>query len=179
MNREIKFKVWHPTCGMGKPIDIWAMTTFKYKDKGIKTLEAHFEPECVFLQFTGLCDKDGKEIYDSDIFRVEENVDIECDVCDGTGSVEGGEYIENTCLLCDGSAISRSHDRIYYLIITWVKEWCMFATLTIDEYTDYQSQGIEALDEPMFWTYTLEDTDSRKFFLCGNLHENPELLEKV
>jgi hypothetical protein len=55
----------------------------------------------------------------------------------------------------------------------------MFATLTTHEYQDYQSQGIEALDEPMFWTYTLEDTDSRKFFLCGNLHQNPELLTQV
>lgn len=94
-------------------------------------------------QYVGRKDKNGKEIFEGDIFRVEED------------------------------------DLIYYLVIVWVQEWCMFCTLRVaDEYFDYQTGGIKALDEPMFWTYTLEDTDDRRFFLCGNIYENPELLER-
>lgn len=70
-------------------------------------------------------------------------------------------------------------DEVLYVIVVWVQEWTMFCTLrTIGEYQDYLDRGIQALDEPMFWTYTLEDTNSRKHFLCGNLYQNPELLEK-
>lgn len=96
------------------------------------------------MQFTGLHDKHGKEVYESDIFRVEED---------------------------------NPEDMIYYLVIVWVQEWCMFCTLTANEYHAYQTEGIKALDEPMFWTYTLEDTNDRRFFLCGNIHSNPELLK--
>lgn len=70
-------------------------------------------------------------------------------------------------------------DETLYVVIIWVQEWTMFCTLrTIGEYPDYLDRGIQALDEPMFWTYTLEDTNSRKHFLCGNLYQNAELLEK-
>lgn len=102
----------------------------------------HFKGEV--MQFTGLYDKNGKEIYEGDVFRLEEAAD--------------------------------HGDIRFYLVITWVKEWCMFATLRTDEYAAYLKSGVEALDEPMFWTYTLEDTNNSKYFLCGNIHQNPELL---
>lgn len=101
------------------------------------------------MQYTGLKDKQGNEIYEGDIFRVEED------------GVEDGD------------------DRIYYLVVVWVAEWVMFCTLRIaDEYFDYQHGGVKALDEPMFWTYTLEDTNDRRFYLCGNIYEHPELLKR-
>lgn len=97
-------------------------------------------------QFTGRLDKNGKEIYEGDIFRIEED----------------GDYV----------------DIMIYVVIVWVSEWCMFAALRVeDEYHDYLNEGVKALDEPMFWTYTLEDTNSRKHYLCGNIYENPELLK--
>lgn len=105
-----------------------------------------FEGE--LMQYTGLKDKNGKEIYEGDIFRVEE---------------DGAE---------DGT------DQIYYLVVVWVTEWAMFCTLRVsDEYFNYLHGGVKALDEPMFWAYTLEDTNDRRFYLCGNIHQNPELLK--
>jgi uncharacterized phage protein (TIGR01671 family) len=146
MEREIKFR------GLDKN-GMWrygyyfvvneAIQSYHYIRESSSDHRIH-KPETVG-QFTGLLDKNGKEIYEGDIFRIEES--------------------------------SEDDDRIFYVVITWVKEWAMFCSLLVEsEYFDYLNDGIEALDEPMFWTYTLEDTNSRKHFLCGNIYQNQELI---
>lgn len=101
------------------------------------------------MEWTGFKDKRGKKIYDGDIFRIEES----------------GDGVDE-------------QDKIFYLVVTWVKEWGMFCTLLADgEYTKYLQSGVQELDEPLFWTYTLEDTDSKKHFLCGNIYQNKNLIE--
>lgn len=50
----------------------------------------------------------------------------------------------------------------------------------LDEYSEYVNGGVEKLDTTMFWTFPLEvdDTETTKHYLCGNLYEHPGLLEK-
>jgi uncharacterized phage protein (TIGR01671 family) len=70
MNREIKFKVYHPTFGMMKPQDIFQMTSFRYDNEdGSKTLEKYYESDVKFLQYIGLKDKHENEIYEDDIVQ--------------------------------------------------------------------------------------------------------------
>jgi len=150
--RIIKFRAWHTKANKMFSAEEMGEDQLMILPDGRGFINVHggdtalsiLHPEMIPMQFTGLHDKNGKEIYESDIFRLEESDD--------------------------------NGDIVIYLVITWVKEWCMFATLRTDEYSDYLKKGIEALDEPMFWTYTLEDTDNHKYFLCGNVYANPDLL---
>lgn len=54
---ELKFKVWDNVDYMSEP--------FTLKDLMLKKIE--FTDECIVRQFTGLKDKNGKEIYKDDI----------------------------------------------------------------------------------------------------------------
>ncbi len=105
-------------------------------------------PNSIAQQFTGLYDKNGTPIFEGDIFRIEESGDVDVE------------------------------DQMFYIVIVWIKEWCMFGSLSVQsEYQKYLRNGIEELDEPMFWTYSLEDTNSLKHFLCGDIYTTPELLK--
>lgn len=139
--REIRFRGWDdkrkvmitPYCEL-RDGNFWGEDT---TNTGICIAHEHV------MQWTGLKDKHGVDVYEGDVFRIEED----------------------------------EEDLMIYVVIVWVQEWCMFATLRVeDEYQAYLQGGVSELDEPMFWTYTLEDTNSRKHFLCGNIYSNPELL---
>lgn len=143
-NRIIKFRAWDI-----KRKELFfpsQLSTYTDSNDGpLKTIrfQGDYTSNSILMQFTGLLDKQGKEIYEGDIFRVEED----------------------------------SEDLIYYLVVVWVQEWCMFCTLNMGEYKRYLIEGVTSLDEPMFWTYTLEDTNDRRFYLCGNVFEHRHLIE--
>jgi hypothetical protein len=63
----------------------------------------------------------------------------------------------------------------HYLVVVWIDEWSMFATLFVEEYNTYKLAGAKDLDEGLFWTYTLEDCAN--YHYAGNIYENPELLQ--
>ena len=70
--REIKFRVWSP---LNKKMYKLGKIEFEY---GLTTLfpecwqaytNSALEPEAILLQYTGLTDKNGKEIYEGDLLR--------------------------------------------------------------------------------------------------------------
>ncbi|MDY3445527.1 YopX family protein [Riemerella anatipestifer] len=69
--------------------------------------------------------------------------------------------------------ILRDEDDLICIAI-YIKEWGMFAAVTVDEYKAYQAIGIPALDEEFIWTFPIENG---AFKITGNIYENPKILE--
>lgn len=65
-------------------------------------------------------------------------------------------------------------DERFYLVTAWISEWSMFATLFISEYLKYMENGIESIDESMYWTFVLHHCEN--YHYAGNIYENPDLI---
>lgn len=149
--REIKFRFWDKKDGV--MIDWLAVrqTAFNRDDLHLCYDLMGTDPNFIKMQFTGHQIK-GSDLYDGDIVRLEEN----------------GEGVD-------------PKDKITYYVCTWIQEWAMFALLrAADEYFEYINEGTEALDTTMFWTFPLdvEDIGPSQHYLCGNIYETPQLIEK-
>lgn len=126
MSRKIKFRVWD------KENECWlnfGYTKFYRKEDGEPDtiFKFDFSVNYIVEQYTGLIDKNDKEIYEGDIIT----------------------HIDRKYR--DGS------DRIYKVI--WSEEQFSFIALASGEYV---------------WLSAMEGCE-----VIGNIHENPELLEKV
>lgn len=145
--RVIKFRCWD---GKG----------MMYSDQHFDTLSSFFgyyheqfyfdsdgPKDVSIMQFTGLLDKHGKDIYEADIRREE----IEHD--------EGDE----------------TYYCIMTYITEWsMFAWLNY---TDGEYDTYLSKGAEALDTVMYWSYPAGQEKQSDVTVCGNLHQDKHLLK--
>ena len=73
MNREIKFRAWHKD--LKKMFKIGQITlekgtwNFEPNDRDFIGMSIPYQPSFVLMQYTGLHDKNGKEIYEGDILK--------------------------------------------------------------------------------------------------------------
>lgn len=65
-------------------------------------------------------------------------------------------------------------ERAFY-IVTWIKEWAMFALLSVSEYNEYLDTGIEHLNDEGV-PYNLEHDSFNRLHYKGDIYTNPELL---
>lgn len=74
MNRETKFRAWHKD--LKKMFKIGQITlekgtwNFEPNDRDFIGMSIPFQPSFVLMQYTGLHDKNGKEIYEGDIVKI-------------------------------------------------------------------------------------------------------------
>lgn len=143
--REVKFKMWD-----GKKMHLNPMTDEKE------------EVLCLFgngiwLQFTGLKDKNGKEIYEHDVlnfdWRLQATSELYADDCEnikGVVKFQNGKYVVrffNDSMSFDLSDVNQS---------TFERFWREAYVSAKDDY--FKMTGFEVI---------------------GNIHENPELLDNA
>lgn len=118
MNREIKFRAWDGK----KMIDNYC---FLNKNKGNHFFaedENEFGNIIAVMQYTGLKDKNGKEIYEGDIYRSEFSIDDE-----------------------------KGIDEIIYFVCIFFKPLAAFCWISIDEYNlNQDGECLEGTEEYPF-----------------------------
>ena len=103
MNREIKFRAWHKN--LKKMFKIGQITlekgTWNYEpnDRDFIGMSIPSQPSFILMQYTGLHDKNGKEIYEGDIIRIKDSlIEIEGEVIFDTIDLSFEVYDkENDC----------------------------------------------------------------------------------
>jgi uncharacterized phage protein (TIGR01671 family) len=152
MNREIKFRAWHPK--IGAMLTVYVIS--KLTARNHETQVVGYEPNCrgyyseneqvrfaydevEWMQFTGLTDKNGVEIYEGDVVRYES---LQGDGCIGFVTYRGGSF-----------RISYTTDQTKPIWDTEVRMW---------------NDGINE------W-YSIENIDFME--IIGNIYEHPSLLQ--
>ena len=98
--------------------------------------------------------------------------------CMWTGQVDrNGDKIYEMDVRREEIEHERGDQREYYVCI-WIKEWSRFAWLHLPgEYQSYQDHGVSKLDHSMQETFGIFENESSTTIICGNLLENPDLVE--
>lgn len=138
MNREIKFKIWYKDGKMTRPF-----TANQFYNRVPSNIS-----DCgTLLQYTGLKDKNGKEIYEGDLLAEIDHIN-ELEAWGKPIIVEWGEYKS------EKDTFELSGGTVGFVV----------------RYFDGSINGIHSMDD----TYGFKSIDT---IVLGNIYENPELLK--
>lgn len=150
MKREIKFRIFRPAIGEMQMVTqiMWGNLLSHGDISFISTDQNDVDPDKVHLmQFTGLHDKNGKEIYEGDIVEFKKKSGF------GTDKGDKKVIVWDTVHLC--------------FIMVWLQYF----------QTDVEYRNGNPITKTIGgYTYD-KVTDSKKVEVIGNIYENPELLK--
>ena len=163
MKREIKFRAWDEKLKMMTTpfIDFLIFEESENFKKG-QVLRQHFEDDdfvpTEIMQYTGLKDKNGQEVYEGDIVRIEyfkTTVSANMGVSEAEAELIGVIEIDVLALVLKN-------------IIG--EKWC--------EYTGYEQGEGECKAFHLHDVYEGSSDAEWRIEVIGNVHENPELIKQ-
>ena len=103
--REIKFRAWDTDKNKMVKVDTIDFYNGNVNDVDFYNQEIHFGYSTVLMQYTGLKDKNGTEIYEGDVVEFDGNYEVRFGE-HGVPSLEDEEYVD----LANGFYLKAQHD---------------------------------------------------------------------
>src|SRR5699024_795685 len=103
--REIKFRAWDTEKNKMVKVDTIDFYNGNVNDVDFYNQEIHFGYSTVLMQYTGLKDKNGTEIYEGDVVEFDGNYEVRFGE-HGVPSLEDEEYVD----LANGFYLKAQHD---------------------------------------------------------------------
>lgn len=120
--REIKFRAWDTTAHKMEPVgeitfDIGLEVAIGNHNGKTRSVNMQYQPHVILMQFTGLKDKSGKEIYEGDLVKNENGVLRVVEFHDGSftfgdyyfGSIGAGRVLEVVGNIYEDSELLEVH----------------------------------------------------------------------
>lgn len=183
MKREIKFRAWDKS--KNKWLGMWIFrgghTGAKnhYDEPEIFDMPKYFEKSTVIMQYTGLKDKNGKEIYEGDLLRIRYNIGEAKEYY--TDSIYSVDVLSFKGLSLNFRKLFNEEDKKNQIPISQTLSFAYGNLKTNYVEQKYDQLAVADTEGHNYNSRTSwkENHWSSDFEIVGNIYQNPELLNET